>query len=157
MKKGIYISLITLCFFSCYSQPGLTLVPLNELTEIHTLEDRGSRIVTRTDYVLVKGFQGHKRSDKLVDSLSEALLPKNIRDYSHYNIFLYKHSKNSNIENVKKYGKNFDRNDPLKDLIYIYSWSNGKFMGRVKFKNGKMIEPSTENIIIKPLPDSTIH
>jgi hypothetical protein len=157
MKVNFYWSaLLISCFCSCHSQSNISFTPVPELRHVDTSEFREKKIFNRFDYYLVNDFDENRDLNKIIDSFCRSVLPQDVSKYNQYDISFYKHSATANLENIKKRGGDFDRASPLKDLLYIYTWSNGKLIGKYKFKDGRMIEPSN-NIKISPIPDSSSH
>lgn len=66
-------------------------------------------------------------------------------------MLFYKESTKTNIKNLSANPKDLYRYSQDHDLIYEYSWMNGKFLAKLKFKNGEIIEPKY-NIQLEEIP-----
>ena len=65
-------------------------------------------------------------------------------------IIFYKESSETTIENIENNPKVIDIYSNQNDRIYKYAWIRGTFKGRDKFKNGQIIEPKGNEVIISP-------
>ena len=77
---------------------------------------------------------------------------KDYMKYQDYYMILYKESKYTNEEYIKKDPRSIDRYSQEHDHRYTFSWSNGKFEGMDKFKDGELLNPSGD-IRIGPVPE----
>ena len=77
---------------------------------------------------------------------------KDYMKYQDYYMILYKESKYTNEEYIKKDPRSIDRYSQEHDHRYTFSWSNGKFEGMDKFKDGELLN-SSGDIRIGPVPE----
>jgi hypothetical protein len=134
----------------CKSQP-LTIVPLDMLNVIDTLKDERGIAINRADYYLIKGYKPNKNALQLIDSFAASKRNSVSEEYAHYDICFYKESKQTTIKNILENPKITAIYSLQHDLIYDYSWINGKFVTRYRFRNGAMIEPKGK-ITLEPPP-----
>jgi len=95
----------------------------------------------------IDNYKDNVYSEKYIDSVAFQLGEIKKKECSTYLIQLYKLSKKTNSKHLLKNPRDFDRYSNIYDHIYDYYWSNGKFSGRQKFKNGKL-ESNIEKITI---------
>lgn len=85
---------------------------------------------------IVKNYSNSKKSQLQIDTFAMDLGTKNAKAYDSYILLFYKESEITNSENLKKKPRDLDRYSDIKDHMIDFRWSNGFFLGKVKYKNG---------------------
>jgi len=139
---------------SCHdSKQKMSIVPLNMLNVTDSLIVEGKKVVSRTEYYLVKEYIDTKKSEKFIDSFVSTNKAANLKEYSSYIIFFFKESSQTNERNIiESQKKVIDRYSNDHDAIYEYDWNNGKFLTRFKIKNGLIVSPN-HNIKVTDVPN----
>jgi hypothetical protein len=150
------IGFLIICFIltnKCTNNKNTSIVidHLTMLDHLDTMIDRGSIVLNKSEFYLVKGYEEKKQFSRYIDSFAMKL-DSNAKKYTDYNIIFYKESSETNRKNIIAYPRIIDRYSQEHDWIYQYSWSNGKFLLKWKIKNGEIIEPKEKDFEIKDLP-----
>jgi hypothetical protein len=114
------------------------IVPIAILNGTNEFTDRGKIDSTRFEYYLVENFNDTKETEAFIDSFAFHHLNPEFNKYYRYVMTFYKKTKATTIENLEK--TNGVRGENLDDRIYEYTWSNNKFAGKIKLKDGVMVE-----------------
>lgn len=144
--RHFYVFLIPL-LIHCSDSNNITIVPLEVLNQIDTLNGRTYKF----DFFLVNGYVDNKRSRMVIDSF----VVKHKGDYplkfDQYDMTFYKYSEETNVKNIIANPRVIDRYSQQHDLIYGYSWINGKLVSRMKWKNGEVVDPKG-TITVEDIP-----
>ncbi|MEO7047693.1 MAG: hypothetical protein ABI091_20510 [Ferruginibacter sp.] len=150
---GFKLALIILpiCFLiSCsqLSSRNISVVPLKMLNYLDTISNDGKALtIFKTEFYLIKAYSASKKTDQYIDSFIMKNKDTYLGKYSSYKMVFYKESSETNLENIASHPKIIDRYSQEHDLVYDYTWSNGKFVYRYKFKNGEIIDPKNHVIV----------
>jgi hypothetical protein len=134
--KPIFFFIICLLstVYGC-SQGKLQFTRLNMLTAVDTID---SKVVNRSDYVIVKNYSTTKENDRAIDSYVTGNFKDISKNYSDYQVVLYKESAETTESAIKEDKRVIDRYSQDHDLIYIYFWMNGKFIEKRRVRDGVM-------------------
>lgn len=69
-------------------------------------------------------------------------LTTGIEKYERYTISFYKPSDKTSLENLEENPKDFYTYSKPKDLVLVYKWNKGKYLGVDMVDNGKIIDPT---------------
>jgi hypothetical protein len=114
--------------------------------------DSASKDLSGTSTFFVDHYKANKYCEKYIDSVAFKLGEAKKNKYLTYSIQFYKLSEKTNAKHLSENPRDLDRYSYTHDYIYSYYWSDGNFVSRQKFKNGKMIEPNTDDIVISDIP-----
>ena len=136
MKRKVFIIICIGIFIACKQKP-LKFEKLNQFSKIDTILDNGKPYYYRKDLYIFKNYKDSPVNEKIVDNFAHK---NKIIDttYSEYKIILYKHSDETNIENLKNNPKDFDRYTYINDQKFMYIWSKGRWLGKFKFNGLEM-------------------
>ena len=87
----------------------------------------------------MKNYKDNLENEHTVDSFAYKNRAKDTDNYSSYNIEIYKSSKETSIENLKKNPKDFEYYTFINDMIYVYRWSKGTWSSKMKFKGRETV------------------
>lgn len=132
----------------CSGSSEISIIPLEILDYIDTSTTNGKKF--KSDHFLVSGYVDDKRSQIIIDSF----IIKHKKDYPikfyQYDMIFYKESNKTNIKNILANPKFTDGYAVWPDLIFSYSWSNGKLVSTLKWKNGDIV--SEGKIRVEDIP-----
>ena len=119
----------------------LSVKPLEQFEAVDTSwnADKKFRKI-KDDIYLLNAFTGHRAMMFFTDSIVN--LTQGIDKYENYTISFYKPSDKTSIENLKENPKNFYNYSKSKDLVLVYKWNRGKYIGVDMVDNGKIIDPN---------------
>ena len=154
-KLFIFFLLITVSLAnnSCLTQKEMKIERLEIFDYIDTIKDRNALLVSKGTHYLVENYCNSKKAQARLDSFVNKNRDSVLDKYSDYYMTFYNKSSKTNIANLTKNPRDLDRYSQDHDLLFMYWWSNGKFMKRYKFKNGEMVDPKSD-IIVKEVTDS---
>jgi hypothetical protein len=133
-----------------YRKP-LVIVPVIGLNTDKFIEIDGKKLHYKSDCYLLKNYRDDKQSRRLLDSFVKVNRVLNIEEYTQYNMCFYKESHMTTVKTLVE-----ERVSPYSlehDFIYDYHWSKGKLLACYKMKNGLIIEPKGNEIILSPAPE----
>ena len=121
----------------------VSFIPLKQFDHVNTIMHNGKQLVNKRSNYIVHNYKNSPRVIKLIDSVAFIESDKS-NQYEQYSVFFYKASKETNIEHLKAYPRDFDRYSESRDLLYSYVWFRGNFTGsRKKYKNGELLNPDS--------------
>ncbi len=141
MKYTVFIFAFFL-LISCGTQKPIIIrqfYPFNKMTDTSY-----SNNVVRTikeDYFLISNFRNDLSTTLYVDSFVRKYINIEILKYNTYRMYFYKETKYTNVEKIAENPRELDRYSSDHDLVYDYTWIDGKFEGRIKIRNGEQVEP----------------
>lgn len=151
MEKWIYLlAILTAC---CTSK----LLQFDQYDNEEGIREKlnGSKYTFLTKTFIVKNYIDCKNSEIQIDSFVNAQ-KKLWKHIDNINLFFYKSSKKTNLENWKKNPRDIDRYSNEHDLIYSFDISKSidlkKSISKFKYKNGNIIEPKGDIQIIDAPP-----
>jgi len=146
--------LILFSLLGCFAtKEALIFEHLEMLDSFDTSISNGKLLRFKSKSFLVQGYRSNKKNDLVIDSFAKNVKAQDIDTLAQFTVNIYKKSKETNAENLAKSPRVLDRYSNTHDLIFIYTWFEGKLSPRYKFKNGKMIEPENK-IEISDIPES---
>lgn len=124
----------------------LSIEPLHEFEEIDTslIVDKKFR-KNKEDIYLLNAFTKHRAMRFFTDSIVN--LTKEIDKYDNYTISFYKPSDKTSTENLEENPKDFYNYSKLHDLVLVYKWNKGKYVGVDMVDNGKIIDTTIKTSI----------
>lgn len=132
---------------SCITKK-INFVPLEKFNRYDSLDSENGKVIYhKSDYYIVENFQGFKQSESTIDSFINTQNIEKFKKVSDYQIVFYKASNKTNLKNLSENPRDLDRYSQDNDMILIYSWMNGKFLGKTKWKNGEIISPTGKIIV----------
>jgi hypothetical protein len=148
MKKIILLGFtFSFLMISCITKK-INFVPLEKFNRYDSLDSENGKVIYhKSDYYIVENFQGFKQSESTIDSFINTLNIEKFKKVSDYQIVFYKASNKTNLKNLSENPRDLDRYSQDNDMILIYYWVNGKFLGKTKWKNGEIFSPSSDIIV----------
>ena len=145
--------LVGAAFAGCTSGKNISFIRLTMLDHADTGIHNGSQYINKTDFYLVQNYS--KEAEPAINRFVQKNKDPQLQKYAHYEMFFYKESAETNVKNIQANRRVLVRHSQENDWIFSYRWSNGKSMPRWKLIKGELVEPSTSNITITDIPDST--
>jgi major membrane immunogen (membrane-anchored lipoprotein) len=138
-KKYLAIVMIfVLSLLACSSQP-IRLIPLPQFDDIDSTLTKDGKYKMKYSKYIVENFRESEETEKTIDSMVRAVIVKDFSKYETYNIGIYKASNTTNVEYLKQNPRDFIRISRDNDWIYDYIWLDGKFAGKMKVIDGKLM------------------
>ena len=147
IKSTLFFCLIVL-LGSCISQKPVEFILLQSSKD--SGEPKYNKLYYSAIYI-VKNYSDHKKSQMQIDSFAMNLGNKNQTRYNSYLLMFYRESAITNLKNLKENPRDLDRYSDIKDHRLDYHWSGGTFLGKMKYRNGVMIDPKS-NIKLEDAP-----
>ena len=77
-----------------------------------------------------------------IDSFAGKHINADLLKYNTYRMYFYKESRYTNLIKIAENPREIDRYSNDHDLVFYYTWEDGKFDSRTKVKNGEWVEPA---------------
>lgn len=140
--------------FSCknVNKKKPIIIPFSLLNREDSLIDRGKTLYYKSEYFLIRNYSDDQESEKIIQNFVNENKSSDLGNYTQYDMVFYKESEITNIHHLQEHPRDLDRYSQQHDLLFDFMWSEGKFLKRYKYKDGKMM--GTEGIIIKEISDS---
>jgi hypothetical protein len=151
MKKVIilivlYASGLTSC---SVKNVNLKFVPLTQFNYLDSTRNaNGKMIYNKIDNYIVENFRDNKKSALTIDSFANSLKNESFKKVSGYQIVFFKHSSITDINHLRENPRDLDRHSQDNDLIRVYNWVYGTYVGREIWHNGEIIDPKS-NITVE--------
>lgn len=130
----------------------MVIIPFDLLNTQRTFIDRGKTLYYKNEYFLIRNYREGKKAEDLIQNFVNENRAIDLDKFTQYDMVFYKESKITNINHLQAHPRDLDRYSQQHDLLFDFMWSEGKFLKRYKYRDGKMI--GTEGIIIKEISDS---
>ena len=127
---------------SCSSPKPIVIeqfYPFNKMTDTSYSNNMVRTI--REDYFLISNFRDNISTMLYIDSFASKHINIELLKYNTYRMYFYKESRHTNLVKIVENPRELDRYSSDHDLVYDYTWVDGKFDGRIKIKNGEQVEP----------------
>ena len=148
----ICLSYLIVVNISCSVQKKkISIVALTMLSNSRNIEANGKIYHNRSDYYLVENYNDDSQTEQFIDSFASVNKHLDYSQFDDYQIYFFKKSIYTNIEAIKSNKNQLNGYSVDEDYIYNYSWSKGKFAGKIKFVNGK---PVGKKVILEKLRDN---
>lgn len=121
------------------------------MNRLDTSSYLGKTSVSRTDYYLVEHYKDNDTYNKYIDSFANKW---KVAKYSYYNytMVFYKETENTNLKGNLLKSNIIDKYTNQDDLIYDFIWSEGKYLMKNKYKDGKyVLKPDDKKVIIEDI------
>jgi len=144
--KPILFILVIFFLIECKNQPIVILqfYPYNKMTD--TSYSNNQVRTLREDYFLISNFKGYNNSILYVDSFVGKHINPSLLQYNTYRMYFFKESRYTNLIKIEQNPRELDRYSASHDLVFQYTWIDGKFTGREKIKNGETIDPEQKKL-----------
>jgi len=114
-------------------------------TQISNYSQETSKLPAKYSYFLVEGYIDSPYCDSVINEFACAHMDS-VKAYTDYYLVYLNKSARTNFKNIKMNPKDLDRYSIQNDLLFQYTWSNGKFLYMEKY-NLKLTPSKTENIL----------
>jgi len=126
----------------------INFIPLEKFNRYDSLDSENGKIIYhKSDHYIVEHFRGFKQSESAIDSFVNTLGVQKFKKVSDYNIVFYKASDKTSLKNLSENPRDLVRYSQENDLILIYSWVKGKYLGKTRWKNGEIFSPVNDIVI----------
>ncbi|WP_316804488.1 hypothetical protein [Pedobacter nototheniae] len=144
-KVLILLSLATM-FVACGVQKPLKFILLKKSKTF--APETNEKVTYWGESYIIENYQNNKYSEKQIDSFAHQLGNLKKDSCDSYVISFYNALDIDNLKYIIKNPQDLDWHD----MILEYWWSDHKFLGRTKLKNGKIIDPKNTVIVTDPPP-----
>lgn len=143
--KILMLLILSTMLLNCSSQKPLKFVLLNNSKEYAS--ESNNKITFWGATYLIENYHNNKYNSKQIDSFALQLGKLKIDSCDSYVISFYNASEITDLEHIIKQPKDLD----WYYMNYQYRWNNRIFLGRTKFRHGKIIYPKS-TVKIKDAP-----
>ena len=155
--KYIFFLLVLFVFTSCGAYKPIIIqqfYPFNKMTD--TSYSNNQVRTYKEDYFLISNFKNNNNTTLYIDSFAKSYINKALLRYNTYRMYFYKESRYTNLIKIAENPRELDRYSAGHDLVFYYTWLDGKFDSRVKIKNGEQVDPVQTKLkfTIIQIPDS---
>lgn len=144
----VYTTLIFI--FICCVKKDLTFQSIDSLNYTYKGNNGIKNFTNRGVFFLIDQYEESSENERIIESFVNSNKSADYKEYNSYSIIFYKKSSRTTIENINSDSKLIDRYS--NDLVFTYTWTNGQFMTRFKYKNGEIVEPKSAEVILSPAP-----
>ena len=120
------------------SKPNI--VPLKQFDSEGKIIIKDYVSLDKDENFIIQNYKDLEDIEAKVDSIALSKWDSTIAKYDNYSIVFFKESDETNIEALRDNPRNMYRYSQERDMIYWFRWSKGKFMGKMKFVDGKEIK-----------------
>jgi len=128
--------MISFCFSGC-DPKKISISQIMDISSADTLDGK----IYRFDFFLITNYVDNLKTGSFVDSFISVQKGDNPLKFYQYDMIFYKESNITTLANVKADKKIIDRYSQEHDLVFSFSWSKGRLVSKMKFINGKLVEP----------------
>ncbi len=149
--RVLIVLIVFLLHLNCKKQ-DLTIIPISSLNYTTTINTGEKNILVKGQFYLVRGYDNSREANKEIESFAKKNKDRDFEKYDSYSMCFYKESSETTLQNILKNPKIIDRYSNLHDHVVDFKWDKGKFFSKFEYKDGMLIEPSTEDIHIDAAP-----
>jgi len=138
----LFVSVVLFFLAGCSDNKPVIIqqfYPFNKMTD--TSYDNNKIRTYKEEYFLVSNFKDNSATTVSIDSFVSKHINNTLLKYNTYSMIFYKESRYTNLIKIAENPREIDRYSNGHDLVFYYTWLDGKFDSRVKIKNGEQVEP----------------
>lgn len=130
--------------------------PFNKMTD--TSYDNNQMRTLKEEYFLISNFKDNNSTILYIDSFVAKHVNADLIKFNTFRMYFFKESKLTNLIKIEENPRELDRYSNDHDLVFDYSWEEGKFQGRVRIKDGERIYPGQKKLkfTIQPVVSDSI-
>jgi hypothetical protein len=154
MKSLNIYTLLTVVAFMCSSgciggQNKISIEPITVLDTVLTKHFNGKVYKDKMVYYKVIGYKDNEESLKAIEDFIKKNHVAEVNKYTNYTISFYDPPKDeSDKVELKNHPDRYYNQD---NVIYDFTWLNGKFLSKTKYKDGEIVGEKNK-VIIKDVP-----
>lgn len=137
-SKNLLLSIVLLCctlFHNCTHKKS-SITEVEALRKIDTTEGR----ISRFDLFIVRDYENSEDAKLIIDAFVADRKKDSPEKYYQYDMTFYKESSMTTPSKLINNPKILFRYSQDHDLLYNFSWQNGKMVSKMKFENGHAVD-----------------
>lgn len=147
--KAVIAIVFVLYTIGCTGGPThLVILPLKVIDTVISQKFNGKIYTNKLSHYKIVDYEDNPESLKLLETFVKKNADTEKGKYATYTISFFEATDDTDTIMLRNHPSRFYN---LENLLYEYTWFKGKFMGRVKYKNGERIEPKSK-VTIKDIP-----